>query len=54
MMRTEKDMLGSMELPEDCPWGIHTERSRRSFAVSGRSVPESLLTALADVKRACC
>jgi aspartate ammonia-lyase len=52
-MRTEHDMLGSMEIPVDALWGIHTARARRNFPVGSRPVPASLIHALGRVKQAC-
>lgn len=52
--RTEKDMLGGMELPDDCYWGIHTQRAVENFTVSGKKVLPELIKALAMVKKACC
>ena len=51
--RTEKDCLGTMELPADCPWGIHTERALQNFPIPGKSVNPRLLTAYFQVKKAC-
>jgi aspartate ammonia-lyase len=51
--RTEKDMLGSLEIPEDVYWGIHTERAIRNFPISGYRVNPSLIKAMAWVKKAC-
>jgi aspartate ammonia-lyase len=51
--RNEKDGLGMMELPADCPWGIHTERALRNFPVPGNRVNPRLLKAYARVKKAC-
>ena len=51
--RTEKDFLGTRELPADAPWGIHTARALDNFPVPGAAVPAALLSALAQVKRAC-
>lgn len=53
-MRSEHDFLGSKELPDDAYWGIHTERARHNFALSGYPVPYTLIRALALVKKACC
>jgi aspartate ammonia-lyase len=47
-------MLGPLELADDCPWGIHTERARRNFRVSGRRTAPALIAAYAEVKKACC
>ena len=52
--RTDHDLLGELELPADCLWGVHTERARRHFALSGRSVSARLIRAYAQVKKACC
>jgi aspartate ammonia-lyase len=52
--RTEKDSLGSMEIPADVLWGIHTARALVNFPISRRAIwnyPE-LITALAYVKQA--
>ena len=51
--RTEKDGLGELEVPADAYWGIHTERARRNFALTGRTAPEPLIRALIMVKKAC-
>lgn len=50
--RTEKDFLGEMQIPADAAWGIHTARAMENFPIPG-SVPVSLITALAQVKKAC-
>jgi aspartate ammonia-lyase len=34
-MRTEHDTLGSLELPEECPYGIHTARALLNFGDIG-------------------
>jgi aspartate ammonia-lyase len=52
--RIERDLLGSMELPAHVYWGVHTERARRNFHISGRTVNPSLIKAMATVKKACC
>ncbi len=51
--RVEEDLLGSLEVPADSYWGIHTERARRNFSISGYRVNPSLIKALALVKKAC-
>jgi aspartate ammonia-lyase len=53
-VRQEVDLLGALELPEDCLWGIHTERARRNFPLPGPRVAHSLIMAYAQVKAACC
>ncbi len=52
--RTETDSLGSMEIPADAYWGIHTARALENFPIAKRpiSVYPDLVTALAMVKQA--
>lgn len=52
--RIEKDFLGEMDLPQDCYWGIHTQRAVNNFHLSSLKVHSSLIRALAKVKKACC
>lgn len=52
--RVEHDMLGTMTLPDDCYWGIHTQRAIDNFKLSARTVDVALIHALAIVKKACC
>lgn len=52
--RTETDSLGSMEIPADAYWGIHTARAMENFPIAKRpiSVYPDLVIALAMVKQA--
>ena len=54
LTRTETDSLGSMEIPADAYWGIHTARADANFPISKRpiSVYPDLVRALAMVKQA--
>ena len=54
MERIERDFLGELALPAQAYWGIHTERARRNFPLSGYRVNSALIAALAKVKKACC
>lgn len=51
--RTEKDCIGSVEIPADLPWGIHTVRAKQNFPLPGGRVRSDLLLAYLDVKAAC-
>ena len=51
--RTEKDVLGELEVPIDAYWGISTQRALTNFKISGRRLPENFILALATVKKAC-
>lgn len=52
--RVETDSLGSMEIPADAYWGIHTARALENFPITRRpiSVYRDLIRALARVKQA--
>ncbi|WP_438353336.1 aspartate ammonia-lyase [Microbacterium sp. CJ88] len=52
--RIETDSLGSLEIPEDAYWGIHTARALENFPIAKRpiSVYPDLVRALAMVKQA--
>jgi len=53
-VRREADSLGSLEIPAEAYWGIHTARALENFPISRRpiSVYPDLVVALALVKRA--
>ena len=51
-MRTEHDFLGTMELPDDYPFGIHTARASHNFAFSDRHMRADLFRAIIEVKKA--
>ena len=36
--RTETDSLGSLEIPADAYWGIHTARALENFPISKRPI----------------
>ncbi|MCF3138666.1 aspartate ammonia-lyase [Paenarthrobacter sp. AR 02] len=52
--RIESDSLGSMRIPADALWGVHTARALDNFPISGTPVSRysGLVVALAQVKRA--
>jgi aspartate ammonia-lyase len=52
--RTETDSLGSMQIPADVYWGIHTARALINFPISRRAISNypDLVRALARVKQA--
>ncbi|MDF2952911.1 MAG: Aspartate ammonia-lyase [Thermodesulfobacterium sp.] len=51
--RVEEDLLGTLEIPANSYWGIHTERAKKNFSISGYRVNPFLIKALALVKKAC-
>lgn len=52
--RTEIDSLGTVEVPADAYWGVHTMRALENFPISKRpiSIYPDLIVALASVKQA--
>jgi aspartate ammonia-lyase len=52
--RTESDSLGSMEIPANVYWGIHTARALINFPITRRAISNypDLVRALARVKQA--
>ena len=51
-MRVEKDTFGPIDVPADHLWGAQTQRSLQYFSISNERMPDPLITALAQVKRA--
>lgn len=51
--RQEHDILGTMAIPVDSYYGIHTQRALENFAVSGYKVDEDFINAYGLIKLAC-
>ncbi|MDH4285815.1 MAG: class II fumarate hydratase [Gallionella sp.] len=51
--RTERDSFGSIEVPAERLWGAQTQRSLQYFHISSEKIPEEIIIALAESKRAC-
>jgi len=52
-MRTENDMLGTMEIKDKSYFGIHTMRAVQNFPVSGYKIDKDFIKAYGFVKLAC-
>ena len=50
--RTEKDPLGSLEVPASAYYGVQTARAIRNFPISGRLPDPALVAAAVQVKKA--
>jgi aspartate ammonia-lyase len=53
MFRTESDILGSIQIPKNALWGIHTARAMKNFPLTGNVVHPELIKAYGEVKLAC-
>ncbi len=51
--RTERDSFGNIEVPARHLWGAQTQRSLVLFHISSERMPEEIIFALAEIKRAC-
>ncbi|HXD74372.1 MAG TPA: aspartate ammonia-lyase [Vicinamibacterales bacterium] len=51
-MRTERDPLGEVQVPDDAYWGVQTQRAIDNFPISGLRAPADLVTATILVKKA--
>ena len=51
--RKERDSFGYIEVPVERLWGAQTQRSLMHFHISSERMPEEIILALAEVKRAC-
>lgn len=52
--RTEKDSIGTKQIPGNVYWGIHTQRALENFGLSGRKTSWPLVRAITMVKKAAC
>ena len=51
--RTEHDLIGEFQIPEEALYGVHTARSVENFALTGRHVHPAWIHAMGEVKLAC-
>jgi len=51
--RTEKDVLGELDVSTDAYWGINTQRAIENFQISGLRFSQRFILSLAKVKKAC-
>jgi len=52
-MRTERDSMGEMQVPDDALYGASTGRAVLNFPISGRPMPVAFIRGLGLVKLAC-
>jgi fumarate hydratase class II len=51
--RTEKDTMGTIEVPADRYWGAQTQRSLEHFRIGGDRFPREMIRAFGILKKAC-
>ncbi|HKW95719.1 MAG TPA: class II fumarate hydratase [Methylomirabilota bacterium] len=51
--RTEKDTMGTVEVPADRYWGAQTQRSLEHFRIGEHRFPREMIRALGVIKKAC-
>lgn len=51
-MRTERDSMGEMQVPDWALWGAQTERSHENFPIGTERMPREVVMAFAQVKKA--
>ncbi|PZF89300.1 class II fumarate hydratase [Listeria ivanovii] len=52
MERMERDTLGEISVDASKYWGAQTERSRRNFAIGENKMPQEIIRAFAELKKA--
>ena len=51
-LRTEKDSMGTIDVPADKYWGAQTQRSVENFRIGSERMPIEIIRALAILKKA--
>src|SRR5687767_10330285 len=52
-MRTARDSMGEMSVPDDALYGASTQRAVLNFPISGHHLPQDFIRGLGLVKLAC-
>ncbi len=51
-MRTERDVIGEVQIPDDIFYGINTARARENFKITGLTADSDHIISIAQVKKA--
>jgi len=51
--RTERDSMGSVQVPADRYWGAQTQRSLENFPIGDERMPREVIRAMGILKKAC-
>ncbi|MFP2768919.1 class II fumarate hydratase [Oceanisphaera sp. KMM 10153] len=52
-MRTERDSMGEIQVPDHALYGAQTQRAINNFPISGQQLPPAFIDAIARIKAAC-
>lgn len=52
-MRLEHDSLGEMQIPKEAYYGVHSQRAKDNFPITGQSTDRQIIRAIGEVKKAC-
>ncbi len=52
MYRVEKDSIGTLKIPIDAYYGIHTLRAKENFQITDKTVHKEIIKALVEIKMA--
>ena len=50
-MRTEKDTMGKVQIPDDSYYGSQTQRAFENFQISNIKIPRAMISSIAMIKR---
>ncbi len=50
--RLESDSIGTLAVPSDAYYGVHSLRARQNFHITGQTLHPALIVALAQIKKA--
>ena len=50
-MRTEKDTMGKVQVPDDSYYGSQTQRAFENFQISNIKIPRAMISSIAMIKR---
>ena len=51
-MRTERDSIGEVFLPDDAYYGVQTARAKDNFPMTGRLMHPYMIDSLVEIKKA--
>lgn len=52
-LRVEHDSLGELEVPKNAYYGVHSQRAKENFPITGIHTDREIIRGAAEVKKAC-